>query len=254
MGVKLMFIGAANQPKAEINAYLIPIEEIESVEVVSGLLSAKRSLVKHPVDLVIVDLDIYKEDAFRFANYVKQFNSKVVFIANDSKYAQRAFEADVIHYLLKPLSVQMFVQAVKRYLALRVLMPASSSMLENIQKSHFSDNFGLTYPRRIFVKNANRITVLQLSDVSFISANGAYTDFKTTNGEKITASKNLKTYSDQLKCHPDFVRIHRTNLINKNFLKAILHQGTFYQAVMEDGTCLNISHMRKDDVLSDLQL
>lgn len=65
---------------------------------------------------------------------------------------------------------------------------------------------------------------------------------------------NLKVYTDAITYHPDFVRIHRSFLVNKNFVKQIhktINQQWFVQ--MTNNEKLELSKGRIDEILEQLQ-
>lgn len=83
---------------------------------------------------------------------------------------------------------------------------------------------------------------------------GNYTKFTMLNGEIHTSSKNLKVYDDAIAYHPDFIRIHRSYLVNKKYVKQILktnNQQWFVE--MNNGEKLELSKGRIDEILEQLQ-
>jgi two-component system LytT family response regulator len=83
---------------------------------------------------------------------------------------------------------------------------------------------------------------------------GNYTKFIMLDSEVHTSSKNLKVYTDAIAHHPNFVRIHRSYLVNKNFVKQIHktnNQQWFVQ--MTKNEKLELSKGRIDEILEQLQ-
>jgi DNA-binding LytR/AlgR family response regulator len=83
--------------------------------------------------------------------------------------------------------------------------------------------------------------VLILEDVLYMESSGAYTLFTMKDSTKYTASKMLKVYIEALQNHPDFARIHRGHIVNKNYVKAVLRQKHKIFALMEDDKQLEVS-------------
>ncbi|MFX9050276.1 LytTR family DNA-binding domain-containing protein, partial [Acinetobacter baumannii] len=66
--------------------------------------------------------------------------------------------------------------------------------------------------------------------------------------------KNLKVYDDAIVHHPSFIRIHRSYIINKTFVKQIVkanNQQWFIE--MKNQEKLEISKGRLEEILEQLQ-
>lgn len=77
--------------------------------------------------------------------------------------------------------------------------------------------------KRLLVSTKDRIHIINLSDVVYLTSKSNYTHFVISNGETIISSKTIKVYDDYVMDHPDFMRIHKSYIINRNYAKA-LHQ------------------------------
>ncbi|MGF2414279.1 MAG: LytTR family transcriptional regulator DNA-binding domain-containing protein, partial [Ferruginibacter sp.] len=98
------------------------------------------------------------------------------------------------------------------------------------------------------INNVHKTSVLNLDEVLYMVSSGPYTIFKLKDGSKHTASKLLKIYYEILYNHPDFARIHRAHIVNKNFVKAILRNKHKITALMIDGEELEVSPQKREEI------
>lgn len=235
--------------------------EIEGIRHCGKFSKAKDALEflkDNSVDIAILDVEMEGEDGFWLADQIKNYPIEIIFVTAFSDYALRAFDACALHYILKPATKELLSEAFSRYL---MRHKETGSEIQNIepplssQITELLTNFlgHAKYPKRIFIINVHRIVIINLSDILYFESKGAYTEIKMLGGEKHMASKNLKVYSDILKDHPDFVRIHRSYIINKNFIKSIIRDRHINQVQMLDDTLLEMSSLRKDDILKRLE-
>ena len=68
---------------------------------------------------------------------------------------------------------------------------------------------------------ANGFEVLNLKDVCYFKAEGSYTQIFFTDNTSLLVSKNLKHFEFILSEIQNFVRIHRSFMVNINFVKKI---------------------------------
>jgi two-component system LytT family response regulator len=106
--------------------------------------------------------------------------------------------------------------------------------------------------KRLFINMIGKIEVIQINDLIYLQACSNYTELILKNGTVFKASKSLKTYFDQIESHPDFIKIHRSYVINKTYLKQIIRENNKTSVVMIDNKELEISPIKKDEILNKL--
>lgn len=107
-------------------------------------------------------------------------------------------------------------------------------------------------PRRILLNTHDQIMVLDLNEVIYLKSSSNYTIIKMCDGSRYTSSKHLKTYSKVIDNNPDFIRIHRSSIVNKNFVKAIFRNGHKIGMLMKDNEKLDVSAKKRDLILEEL--
>ena len=106
--------------------------------------------------------------------------------------------------------------------------------------------------KRIFLNTAGQILILGLNEVIYLKSSSNYTIIKMSDDSQHISCKHLKTYSDLIGSNPDFLRIHRSSIVNKNFVKAIFRNGHKISILMKDNERLDVSAQKKGQLLEEL--
>jgi two-component system LytT family response regulator len=59
---------------------------------------------------------------------------------------------------------------------------------------------------------------IRLSDIIMMEAESNYTSVLLTDGQHILTSKTLKYWIEKIRDHQDFIRLHRSYLVNKTHI------------------------------------
>jgi two-component system LytT family response regulator len=183
------------------------------------------------------------EDGFDFLRSIHQENYGIIFTTAHEEFALRALKASAIDFLLKPVNEFELKDAVAKAISYYELRFHKSEIrdiyhdsLNNLQESLRSREQPLT---RITVSEQFGFRMINLSDLMYLKADSNYTVLRLSTPESIVATRTLGDF-EKILDPPTFFRIHKSAIINLNFLKAFSsYQGYF--AVMKDGTNLNIS-------------
>jgi DNA-binding LytR/AlgR family response regulator len=117
------------------------------------------------------------------------------------EYALQGFELDVVDYLVKPVRLQRFVQAVNKA---RELFLARSKELPT--------ESGDVQDQQIYLKSDRKLVKVRLGDIQYIEGMKDYVTVKTADASILTAM-NMKTINQQLD-KTIFVRISKSYIIN----------------------------------------
>ncbi|MFZ1528528.1 MAG: LytTR family DNA-binding domain-containing protein [Ferruginibacter sp.] len=209
---------------------------------------AAAFILRNNTDLAILDVEMPGKNGLWLANEIKSAKTLIVFLTAYPDYSLKAFEACAIHYILKPVSHEQVQEILSRYEKLQTIAPAGQ--LQPEQVTELIDNYfnNRSFPRRIFINTVHKTSVINLNEVMYLQSSGAYTIFKLANGSGITSSKLLKTYETALQNHPSFARVHRTHMVNKNFVKAVLRNKQKTSLQMNDGAELEVSQAIRESV------
>lgn len=243
--------------REQFSALLANFKDVKQVGSFSNVEDALAYLKSHETDIAVLDIEMKGKNGLWLANKMKDFATRIIFLTSHADYALQAFEACALHYILKPVTKKALDAALQRYHSYSIGFSdftANTATNESARLLELMENYldKKSFPKRIFVSNVHRITVLDLEKVIYISAEGTYSEFHTIDDAKYIASKNLKLYAGVLQNHPDFVRIHRSYIINKNHLKAIRRKRSAIFAVMQNDVELELSNLRREQIYEEL--
>lgn len=197
-------------------------------------------------DIAFLDIEMEEHDGIWLANELNALSIPFAFVTSYLDYAVKAFEVSALHYIVKPVSAQSIKDTIDRLEKTRTSAPleAIKEHIELLQDKERPTD----YPKKIFVRNRFKIMILNLSEVLYFEASGSYTLVKTQGGASHLSSKLLQSYNDLLLHHPDFIRIQRSYLVNKNFIQSIHKNKRKNMVELSDGTQLEISTAMSKDI------
>ncbi|GEQ85207.1 DNA-binding response regulator [Patiriisocius marinistellae] len=198
----------------------------------------------HKPDLVFLDIEIQEKTGFDFLREMPQINFQVIFTTAFDNYSIEAFKFSALHYLLKPIDIDDFNEAVRRYLDR--IKPTSQQIDQRFRvllDSINNNNSKLTLP------TATGYEFVEITSINRCEADGSYTHIFTLD-KQFTVSKPLKHYENLLE-NLSFYRVHNSHLINLKYVKQYT-KGNGGYLTMEDGTTINVSARRKDGFLNTL--
>lgn len=237
-----------------INDVKSKIELIPDLQYLGHEKSIEQALLKirelQP-DILLLDIELSDGTGIELAEQIKNQDVFIVFLTNYSEYTMAAFNVFALHYLIKPLPLNGLTEIVQRY---RYLRPAQPKQNEQYQELNAFIQKKMDFPTRIFVNTQKEIVVLQLEDIVYLSAEGSYTSFHLKNNKSLVSGKNLKTYSAVIENNPDFVRIHRSYIINLRYLEKIDKKKINLTFVFTTGESLTMNSFRKDEWFNQLKM
>jgi len=231
-----------DEPKAQKNLFNLLKEYTPSVDVMameSTLTEGLKSIEKFEPDVVFLDIEMQNESGFDLFDKVEEPDFEVVFVTAHDEYAVRAFKYAASDYLLKPIDINDLVETVDR--------------LEKRQdKSQRKDQISLLVDN--LKNNTNRfdkIVLPTLESMIFVETDSIvrcesldnYTNFHLQSGKVLLVSKNIKYYEDLLSDR-NFFRVHRSHLINLNYIKEYF-RGEGGYITMTDGSSVPVARRKK---------
>lgn len=174
----------------------------------SSIETAKILIEREKPDLLFLDIQLSDGNGFDLLNQVDYFG-KIIFITAFDKFALRAFEVNAIDYLLKPVSLRRLRSAINKL-----------SEKNCIKKEDFIE---LNYEDRLMLKHRNTINFIRLNTIAAICASREYSYIFTKSGTKYFASTSISIWEKRLPGN-NFCRIHRSTIINFNYIIKIHHK------------------------------
>jgi DNA-binding LytR/AlgR family response regulator len=135
----------------------------------------------------------------------------VIFTTAYAEHAVESYELNAVDYLLKPFSFERFTKAV--YKAVDVLAGTGKSIREPVDQKTYD----------LFIKSDGKNYPVQLDDILYCEAMKNYTMVVLKNEQKLMPLIPLSKFeSILLKAGGDFIQVHRSFLISKKHITAIM--------------------------------
>lgn len=161
-------------------------------------------LQNNKVDLLFLDINMPKLSGLSLLKTL-QNKPEVIITTAYSEYAVEGFELSVTDYLLKPFSLERFLQAIFKVQKKLTLPKEEISIIKEETK------------KSIFVKSDKKLIKLNLDDINHIEAFGNY--LKIFTDKMILVPQTLSSFLEKLP--NSFLRIHKSFIINFDKLKLI---------------------------------
>jgi len=94
--------------------------------------------------------------------------------------------------------------------------------------------------------------MLNTSDIIYIESDGRYCNVITQTKERFTLAKYVKDFEEYFGEDSDFIRVHKSYLINVNHIKEY-SKGEPFIIVMSNGESIEVSRRKKPEVLEKLK-
>lgn len=215
---------------------------LEIVDEAKDLPEAVRKINQLQPDVVFLDIEMPGYSGLELVNFFEadQVNFKIVFVTAYSEYALQAFEMSAIDYLLKPVRREQIARALEK------MHPTSQSQLQALQQNTQAQG-----ERRIGLQLGDGLLFVKLDQIMYLRADGSYTHIHLADGQKLTVTKKLLEY-EKLEQWGDFMRIHRSHIINLQHIAKILKQDGGI-VVMSDGETFAISGEKKPFLMAKFE-
>lgn len=163
-----------------------------------------KAIQEHTPDLIFLDVQMPKLNGFEMLELLDEKPS-VIFTTAFDEYAMKAFEANAIDYLLKPIAKERFDKAISKWQA--TATASSKQGIEQLQVSNVYEG----YQHRIVVKDNGLIRIIPADDIEFVEANDDYIKIVTKDGSYL--KKSTLSQVEQSLNPQHFVRVHRSYII-----------------------------------------
>lgn len=237
---KVLIIDDEPLARSVVKNYLNQFGSIQVIGECGNGFEGYKAIEEHQPDLVFLDIQMPKLSGFEMLELIENPPS-IIFTTAFDEYAVRAFEASAVDYLLKPFDQERFDKAIAKWLD-------STKKAENSNFSIQPDELS-----RIVIKDGSNIQVIPIEDVIMLEAYDDYVKVHTKE-KYFLKNKTMSYYEDLLK-KKDFLRIHRSFIININELAKIdSFEKNSYRASMTNGATVPVSRNSYSDLKTALGL
>jgi two-component system LytT family response regulator len=236
--------GCVSNLQYYLEKYCPKIEIVATGNTTSDVLQ----LLTKPFDIAFLDIEMAEDNIFSILSHTDHIHFDIVFVTAYERYALKAFNVDVLDYILKPLSQKVILNCYDKIL--RRLHPLNH--IESIQ----SEGIVSQHPqKRIVLKQGDKVYVISCNDVIYLEAHGIYTNiYFNYNSKKtmVTISKSLSQL-EVFYSYQDFYRVHRSFIINTTKIKNITRKDTLEVRMCTDDI-IPIAKRRVTEFLTSIKI
>jgi len=218
------------------------VPEITQVKVCNDSRQAAAMIHEFQPGLVFLDIQMPHLSGFDVLNKMPNKNFKIIFTTAYNEYAIQAIRFSAFDYLLKPVDIEELQSAVHRFIEGHEDYRQQYELLKNIMhniQAPSAREFRLALPTK------EGVHFLIPEEIIRCEAMGNYTRFFAINNRRYMISRTLAEY-DTLLTPYQFIRTHKSHLVNKGQISFIDHDGF---CVLKDGSKVEVSRRRKAEVL-----
>lgn len=178
-------------------------------------LDALNFLHQQPIDLLFLDIDMPELSGLELLKALKN-PPRVILTTAYAEFALEGYEHGVVDYLLKPIRFERFIKAVDR-----LFVPK----FETSSPPPIS-----TATDYLFLNINNALQKIDPTEVVYLSAAGNYVKLHFAQQRPVLAHATMQEMEQQL---PHFLRIHKSYLINMDFLSKLEGNRIFLKGEVE---------------------
>jgi two-component system LytT family response regulator len=218
--------------------------EVEIKGIADSVKTGIEAINQHHPDILFLDVEMPYGNAFDLLEQIKEPGFETVFVTAFSHYALKALNLSAAYYILKPISIDELIQAVDKIKENKIRSKESFHTKILIENIHAVNK----QLQKVVLPMMDGFEVIQVKDVIRCEANDNFTDFVLMDKRRLLICRTLKFYEEILTDF-DFMRIHKSHMINVQHVKKYL-KGKGGQVVMSDGSTVDVSPNKKDELLS----
>lgn len=220
--------------------------EIEVIDTAESAADARVKIEEINPEVVFLDIAMPNEDGFALLKSIPTPKFSVVFTTAYNEFALKAFKANAIDYIEKPISIEDLQNTTKKLLKIH----GSTEQRTSKELNEFIEE--VIEPKaidRISIPTRDGYIILKNEEILHLEASDNYTMIYLKNGKRHLSSKNIKVYEQNLD-KDVFYRIHKSHIINvKDHLKEFSRsEGNV--AILSTGKLVPVSRRKLTDFLN----
>lgn len=175
--------------------YADKLDQIKILRTYTNPIDALNFIQSEKVDLIFLDIQMPELNGLNLAKLVGE-GTKVIFTTAYPDHAVQGFELKALDYLVKPISLARFLDAVGRYESSP--KPTLAAPEQNTSKY-------------LFVKAEYRKQRIDFGDIYYLQGMGDYCAI-VTKDKKIMTLEKLRSFEDRLPAS-NFIRVHKSYMV-----------------------------------------
>jgi len=252
--VKLIIIDDEALARQRLEKLLSSRDDVKIVHTCSNGRSAIEAINQYRPDLIFLDIHLKGMTGFDVLRAIPQAHWPItIFATAHDEYAIQAFEVFAFDYLLKPFKEERFYASLDKAVAAveqkkqQEHIDQLKSLVDYLQQEQQKQK-----PSPLTLKHGSKISLVQPHDIRYVAASGYYIEVYIADNKKILLRESMTNMLELLSA-PQFFRVHRSTIINMDFLAEVQYTGSGDVVVkMKDARTFRVSKSYKDDLFKRL--
>jgi two-component system LytT family response regulator len=239
--MRALIVDDARLARQELATLLGAIADVELVGEADDVASAKAAVAALRPDVLLLDIQLPSGTGFDVLDALDAAPC-VVFTTAYDQYAVRAFEANALDYLVKPVEPARLAQALQRVRERLSDTPTAATARTLLGADE-----------RVFLRDGERCWFVALTEISRIVVDGNYSRVWFRNEHALLA-RSLAALESRLD-PTQFFRANRNTLVNLRQVRSIeLSISDGYLLTLKDGSSVEVSRRQARELRERLAL
>lgn len=223
---------------------------VEVMEMADSVKRGVEAIRKSNPDLVFLDIVMPNQNGFELLDEISDLDCEIIFTTAYDQYAIKAIRVCALDYLLKPIDVEELQAAVTRVQQRLSEEKQARRMDERLNTFLSNLKANEQRPQKIGIPTQHGVKFYPIEQINYCKAEGNYTTiYLQNNGKLELVCKTLKEF-EELLAECNFVRAHRSYLVNLNHVKEYRRNHSSADANGEGG-CLIVDNNARIPVSRD---
>lgn len=243
----------------------IRLGKFDDIEICAQSCNGREALDavrEHLPDIMFLDVQMPGMDGFDVLRSLSTSNMPaVIFVTAYDEFALKAFDANALDYLLKPINDERLAEAIERARLdsdekqanehrsklLKFVCDLTGQELSLAAALREASGDGQRYPKRLAIRDGGETTCVDVNSIDWIDAAGDYMCVHAAGNTHVLRG-TMKHLEDLL--NPgDFVRVHRSAIVNRHRVKSLRpHRNGEYFLCLEGNAELKLSRKYKGNI------
>jgi two-component system LytT family response regulator len=209
-------------------------DRIEIVFTTTDPIEGVKKLRNNTPELLFLDIEMPALSGMDLLKLINDLDIQVLITTAFQEFAIEAVGTKAVAYLLKPIQPEMLEKAMDQVFKNKQTQPRNKILKD-----------------KIAVADLEGVELIPHDEIVYCKSDGNYSKLFLMGNRKLTVSKALKHFSNNLP-GTQFIRIHKSYLVNLNYIKKYLKIGGG-ELVMTNDDVLPVSRIYRTELLKLLQ-
>ena len=198
---------------AALDTYRTPAGRRIQYDIYRNGLDLLASINTYIYDVLLLDILMPGFTGIETAREIRESNEKIpiIFLTTSREFAIESYRVHAFDYLMKPIDRDALFETLNR----------AYTLTEN------------TLEESIMVQTTKAVYAFSPSEIEFVEINNHTLSFHLIDGTVKSISARLSDYEGMLLKHSEFFKVHRSYIINMDFMKT-LNQKSFITLTGEE--------------------